>query len=479
MRGLKSRHNIGIIKQQKREIVPLIIAGIGILAVGTVAKYVARTLERMENEKNSGGGGEGNNENNSNKNNDNDDLDNNKTTTKQTNYQTKSINFPKKSIGIDIGPSYSKLSTRDGKFLQIIENKEGLKSTSSSIYKTLDELSVGSIAARQRWANSSKVGTSYHILAGLNPNDSIVTNFLLNMKLNDRVDLSQKELIVEVGGTNISASTMYTHLVKELYSTLENKIENISSTPATINVPNYYNQKQTHAAILATRSGGFNCLQTVPDPVAAILGSHHQDYLSNKELTGKYLVLDIGGRVTQLSIVEFNHNNLYEITTTKTLFTLGCDTINDYLVDYLADEFNQKNKINLLSDSFAVQRIHDSVEAIKYDLTNKLTTQCNLPYITADINGPKHLEVEITRNKFNNIILPIVNTLNEKLLNDINYNNIDTILLVGGGARVPLIQNNIKELMKKFNYTHLNIVIPSQPEEMICLGTSVYSSKYN
>lgn len=447
------------IKQQKREIIPLIAAGIGILAVGTAAQYVIRTMKRIKEENNNnnggGGGGGGDNEGNKDNNNNNDNNNNIKYSTK-TNIQ-----FPKKSIGIDIGPSYLKLSTRDGKHLQVIENKEGLRSTPSSIYNTLDEISVGSIASRQKWANSSKVGTAYHTLVGLDPNDPIVTKFLENMKLNDRVDLSQQELSVDVGGSNISASSIYTYLVKELYSTLENKIDNVASIPTTINVPNYYNQKQTHAAILATRNGGFNCLQTVPDPIAAILGSYHQGDLSNTELTGKYLVLDIGGRITQLTIVEFN-KDLYEIITSKTLYSTGSDTINDLLVEYISNEFQSKNKINLLSDSFAIQRIHDSVEAIKYDLTNKLTTQCNLPYITADANGPMHLELEITRNKFNNIITPIVNTLNDQLLKDINYNNINTILLVGGGARIPLIQNNMKDLLKKYNYTHLNVVIPSQ-----------------
>lgn len=473
IRSLQYKQHIGIIKQQKREIFPLIVAGIGILAVGTAAQYVVRTLKRIEEEKNNnnnnngGGRGEGG-----------ENEDKEEVEKVKTKYSNKEITFPKKSIGIDVGPSYLKLSTRDGKYLQVIENKEGLRLTPSSIYKTIDEISVGSIAARQRWANSSKVGTAYHSLVGLDPNDPIVSKFLSNMKLNDRVDLTKQELVVEVGGSNISASTIYTHLVKELYSTLENKVENISKIPTTINVPNYYNQKQTQAAILATRNGGFNCLQTVPDPVAAIIGSNHQGYIPNEDLTGKYLVLDIGGRITQLSIVEFN-KDLYEITTKKTLFSTGSDTINDLLVEYIANEFKSKNNINLLSDSFALQRIHDSVEAIKFDLTNKLTTQCNLPYITADINGPKHLELEITRSKFNNIISPVVNTLNDQLLNDINYNNIQTILLVGGGARIPLIQNNLKDLMKKYNYTHLNIITPSQPEEVISLGASVYSSKYN
>lgn len=461
-----------LIKQQKREILPLIGLGIGIFAVGTAAQYVVRTLKRMEEEKKNGGGD---------KNDSNDDQSNdNNEVSKHDGAQSHrhQHELSKISFGIDIGTTFARLSYRDGSIAEIIENKEGLRATPAAMFKSLEETSVGSFAARQRWANASKVGIGFHILAGSKSQDLNISEYLVQLQLKDRIVANQNEVFVLVGGSNVSSSSMYALLAKDLFATVENKVEQISSIPVTIAVPNFYNINQIQAAMLAVEKGGFTARQYIPDCVAALVGAHTRGYLPDTMLIGKYLILDIGGRITQLSVVNMTDKS-YHVLGQKTLFNVGGEYINDELANYVASEYESKNHIQLLKDAFSKQRIYDSVESVKIDLSKSLSSKVELPYITADMNGPKHLHMDISRAKLDYLMTPMFNLLKTpltELLTEVklqNLNEIKSFLVVGGGARIPLAQKMAKEMLG------LEPIIPSQPEEITALGASLYSSKYH
>jgi molecular chaperone DnaK len=461
-------------KQQRREILPLIGIGIGIFAVGTAAQYVFRTLNRLEEEKkNGGGGGDGDNGNES------DDK------RSDPSPHHKPHDFPKKSLGIDIGTTASKLAYRDHTLTEIVENKEGLRSTPAALYLSLDETSVGSYAYRQRYANPSKVAIGYHSLVGTAKDDPNVREYISQLNISsDRLENSSShennEISVLVGGTPVSASALYTHIAKDLYSTVQNKFDQISSVPTTLSLPNYYHAKQIQAAMIALQKSGLSCHQYVPDAVAALVGAHDRGYLPKSEtvLLGKYLVLDIGGRMTQITVVDMKEKS-YELIGTKTLFHVGGEYVNDVLATHITTDYQNKNSIQLLNDSFSKQRIYETIELLKIDLSKNKTSEINLPYITADLNGPKHLQMEISRANFEHLITPMFQRIQKPLtdlLTEINLQNIHEIksfVVVGGGARIPLVQKMSKEMLG------IEPIIPSQPEEIISLGASLYSSKYS
>lgn len=480
-REWKTKNNL--IKQQKREILPLIGLGVGIFALGTAAQYVIRTLKRMEEEKKNNNGNSGNDG----------DNDNNQKKDDKSNHHHDNLHkhetrssapphdFPKKSFGIDIGSTSAKLAYRDGSIAEIIENKEGLRATPAALFKTSQESSIGSYAARQRWANASKVGIGYHTLIGSKAKDANVLEYISKLNLQDRLnDSNQGEISVLVGGSSISSSSMYTLIAKDLFATVENKVERISSIPVTISVPNFYNMNNIQAAMLAVENGGFTTRQYIPDSVAALVGAHNRGYLPKTDpvLVGKYLVLDIGGRLTQMSVINMTEKS-YQVLGYKTLFNIGGEYINDELANYVATEYYNKNQIQLLNDTFSKQRIYDTIESVKIDLSKSLSSKVELPYITADINGPKHLHMEISRAKLEYLMTPMLNGMRTpltELLTEVklqNLNEIKSFLVVGGGARIPLAQKMTKEMLG------LEPIIPSQPEEITALGASIYSSKYH
>jgi molecular chaperone DnaK len=470
-RYITEKHSL--LKQQRREILPLIGIGIGIFAVGTAAQYVVRTLKRLDDEKKNGGGGGDNN-------NDNDDQKYDST----PHYQ-KPQEFPKKSLGIDIGTTAAKLAYRDQNLTEIVENKEGLRATPAAVYISMDETSVGSYAYRQRYANPSKVALGFHSLIGTTAKDNPnVMEYLSHLNISsDRIENSSspdKEISILVGGTSVSASALYSHIAKDLCSTLENKYDQSSSIPATLSLPNYYNLKQIQAAMTALQKGGLSCHQHIPDAVAALVGAHDRGYLpmTDTVLLGKYLVLDIGGRMTQISVVNMKEKS-YELVGTKTLFHVGGEFVNDVLAAHITTDYEKKNSIQLLNDSFSKQRIYETIELLKIDLSKTKTSSINLPYITADLNGPKHLEMDISRANLEHLISPMFNQIQKPLtdlLTEINLQNIHEIksfVVVGGGARMPLVQKMSKEMLG------IEPIIPPQPEEIVSLGASLYSSKYS
>jgi molecular chaperone DnaK len=470
-----------ILLQQRREILPLIGIGIGIFAVGTAAQYALRTIRRMNEEKNNG-----------NNNDNNDEKDDKEPSSNR--YQQTTKEFPRKALGLDIGTTFARLSSRDGQLIEMVENKEGHRATPAVLYKTFDEISVGSFAARHRWANPSKVATGYQTLLGLTTKDPQVMEYLSQIDLKDRLDETRpQEISIQIDGTTMTASSLYTYLAQDLFATVKNKYDDVSSIPVTISLPNHYQPNQIQEAFSAIQKSGFSCQSHVPDAVAAILGAHARGYLplsQNQSLHGKYLVLDIGGRMTQISVVDMNHRtstptaghtspNSYTLLGQQTLFNVGAEYINDHLAHFISEEYYQTNKIHLLNDSFSKQRIYDTIETVKIDLSKSFSSTIDLPFITADMNGPKHLHMEISRAKLEYLIQPMFQQIHNpiiELLTKVQISNLQEVkgfLVVGGGARIPFIQKISKEIG-----LGIEPIFPSQPEEIISIGAAVYSDQY-
>jgi molecular chaperone DnaK len=420
--------------------------------------------------------------------NDNEDKDNDKDSSTNQQYSaSRSKEFPRKALGLDIGTTFARLSSRDGQLIELVENKEGHRATPAVLYKTFDEISVGSFAARHRWANPSKVATGYQTLIGMTSKEPHVMDYLSQLDLSDRVDETggAHEVTIQIDGTPMSASSLYTHIAKDLYATVGNKFNDVSTIPVTIALPNYYTPQQIQGAYQAIQNSGFSCQYHVPDAVAAILGSHSRGYLpisQNNNIHGKYLVLDIGGRVTQITLVEMFHHemkNSFKLLGSKTCFNIGTEYINDSIAQYISQEFFQNYQINLLNDLFSKQRIYETIEMIKIDLSKSFTSTIDIPFITADMNGPKHLHMNITRAKYDSIIQPIFQQIHQpihELLTEIQIQNLQEIqsfLVVGGGARIPLIQKISKNILG------IEPIFPSQPEEIISIGAAVYSAQYH
>ena len=350
-----------------------------------------------------------------------------------------------KIIGIDLGTTNSCMAYMENGKAVIIPNAEGNKTTPSIVAFTNDgKRLVGENAKRQ---------------AVTNPNNTIAS-IKREMGTNYRKKINNKEYTPQ----EISAMILQ-KLKIDAEAHLQEKI-----TEAVITVPAYFNDAQRQATKDAGRIAGLNVKRIINEPTAAALA-----YGLENSYGQKVMVFDLGGGTFDVSIIEIG-NGVIEVLSTSGDNHLGGDDFNDCIAKYIVDEFKRVEGIDLSYDQVAMQRIKEAGEKAKIELSTMVTTVVNLPFITNTNSGPKNLEVEITRAKFNDLtrhlvdrlVLPMQNALNDARLTPAELNK---IILVGGSSRIPAVQDKIKEITGKEASKSLN------PDECVALGASIQGGK--
>ena len=350
-----------------------------------------------------------------------------------------------KIIGIDLGTTNSCMAYMENGKVVIIPNAEGNKTTPSIVAFTNDgKRLVGENAKRQ---------------AVTNPNNTIAS-IKREMGTNYRKKINNKEYTPQ----EISAMILQ-KLKIDAEAYLQEKI-----TEAVITVPAYFNDAQRQATKDAGRIAGLNVKRIINEPTAAALA-----YGLENSYGQKVMVFDLGGGTFDVSIIEIG-NGVIEVLSTSGDNHLGGDDFNDCIAKYIVDEFKRIEGIDLSYDQVAMQRIKEAGEKAKIELSTMVTTVVNLPFITNTNSGPKNLEIEITRAKFNDLtrylvdrlVLPMQNALNDARLTPAELNK---IILVGGSSRIPAVQDKIKEITGKEASKSLN------PDECVALGASIQGGK--
>ncbi|MER1993681.1 MAG: Hsp70 family protein, partial [Eubacteriales bacterium] len=319
-----------------------------------------------------------------------------------------------KIIGIDLGTTNSCVAVMEGGQPTVIANAEGSRTTPSVVAFTKDgERLIGQVAKRQ---------------AVTNP-DRTVISIKREMGTTYKVNIDGKQYTPQ----DISAMIL-TKMKETAESYLGEKV-----TQAVITVPAYFNDSQRQATKDAGRIAGLEVLRIINEPTAASLA-----YGLDKEENQKILVYDLGGGTFDVSILDIG-DGVFEVLSTNGNTRLGGDDFDQRIIDYVAEQFKKENGIDLKQDKIASQRLKEAAEKAKIELSGTTTANINLPFITADATGPKHLDVTLTRAKFDELTSDLVDATVEpmrKALKDagLNVDQINKVILVGGSTRIPAVQ---------------------------------------
>ena len=368
-----------------------------------------------------------------------------------------------KVIGIDLGTTNSCVSVVEGGNPEIIVNSEGKRTTPSIVAFKEGDRSVGDPAKRQAVTNPKNTVYSVKRFIGSKFNEiskeakkmpySVVKGAkdIVTIKINDKTYIPQE----------ISAVVLQ-NLKKTAEDYLGEKV-----TDAVITVPAYFNDEQRKATKEAGEIAGLNVLRIINEPTAAAL-AYGMDK-QNKDMT--VAVYDLGGGTFDVSILELG-DGVFEVKSTNGDTHLGGDNFDEKIIEWLLEEFKTENAMDLSKDPSALQRLREAAEKAKVELSNSTTTEINLPYITADNTGPKHLVRNLTRAKFESMVEDLVKrslTPCRKALKDsgLKANEIDEILLVGGSTRIPAVQEAVEKLFKKKPSKGVN------PDEVVAMGAAI------
>ena len=349
-----------------------------------------------------------------------------------------------KIIGIDLGTTNSCVAVMEGGKPTVIANAEGDRTTPSVVAYTKDgERLVGKVAKRQAIVN----------------HENTVVSIKREMGTNYKVKLNGKEYSPQ----EISAMIL-SKLKQDAESYLGEKV-----TQAVITVPAYFNDSQRQATKDAGRIAGLDVLRIINEPTAAALAYGLDKGENNNQ---KILVYDLGGGTFDVSILEIG-DNVFEVLSTNGNTRLGGDDFDNRIIDFLVEEFKSQNVgMDLSKDKLAMQRLKEAAEKAKIDLSATPKTTISLPFITADANGPKHLEVELTRAKFDDLTEDLVKeTIDcvKKALSDakLTIGQIDKVILVGGSTRIPAVYEAVKNYTGKEPYKGIN------PDECVAIGAAI------
>ena len=370
-----------------------------------------------------------------------------------------------KVIGIDLGTTNSCVAVMDGKNAKVIENAEGMRTTPSIVAFSDDgERLVGQPAKRQAVTNPERTFFAVKRLIGRRYDDPMVEKDkkLVPYKI---VKASNGDAWVEADGKTYSPSQVSAFILQKMKETAEahlgQKVEQ-----AVITVPAYFNDAQRQATKDAGKIAGLEVLRIINEPTAAALA-----YGLDKTKTGTIAVYDLGGGTFDVSILEIG-DGVFEVKSTNGDTFLGGEDFDMRLVSYLADEFQKEQGINLRNDKLALQRLKEAAEKAKIELSSTTQTEINLPFITADQTGPKHLTMKLTRAKFEALVDDLVQKTIEpcrKALKDagLTAGEIGEVVLVGGMTRMPKVQEVVKQLFGKEPHKGVN------PDEVVAIGAAI------
>jgi molecular chaperone DnaK len=370
-----------------------------------------------------------------------------------------------KVIGIDLGTTNSCVAVIEGKVSRLIENAEGLRTTPSIVAFAKDgERLVGQPAKRQAITNPENTIFAVKRLIGRRYDDPMVEKdkALVPYKI---VKASNGDAWIEADGKTYSPSQVSAFILQKMKETAEAHLgEKVEQ--AVITVPAYFNDAQRQATKDAGKIAGLEVLRIINEPTAAALA-----YGLDKQKQGKIAVYDLGGGTFDVSILEIG-DRVFEVKSTNGDTFLGGEDFDMRLVGFLADEFQKQQGINLRSDKLALQRLKEAAENAKIELSSSLQTEINLPFITADQMGPKHLAIKLTRAKFEALVDDLVQKTVEPCRNalkdaGLSPSDIDEVVLVGGMTRMPKIQEIVKKLFGKEPHKGVN------PDEVVAIGAAI------
>ncbi|CAL8978630.1 Chaperone protein DnaK [Rhodoplanes serenus] len=370
-----------------------------------------------------------------------------------------------KVIGIDLGTTNSCVAVMEGKTPKVIENSEGKNTTPSIVAFTDDgERLVGQPAKRQAVTNPERTFFAVKRLIGRRYDDPMVEKDkkLVPYKI---VRASNGDAWVEADGKTYSPSQISAFTLQKMKETAESYLGQ-KVTQAVITVPAYFNDAQRQATKDAGRIAGLEVLRIINEPTAAALA-----YGLDKQKTGTIAVYDLGGGTFDISILEIG-DGVFEVKSTNGDTFLGGEDFDMRLVNYLADEFQKEQGIDLRRDKLALQRLKEAAEAAKIELSSTSQTEINLPYITADASGPKHLTMKLTRAKFEALVDDLVQRTIEPCrlaLKDagLSAGEINEVVLVGGMTRMPKVQEVVRQFFGREPHKGVN------PDEVVAIGASI------
>jgi molecular chaperone DnaK len=370
-----------------------------------------------------------------------------------------------KVIGIDLGTTNSCVAVMDGSTPKVIENAEGARTTPSMVGFTKDgERLVGQPAKRQAVTNPEGTLFAVKRLIGRRYNDPMVEKDkgLVPFKI---VNADNGDAWVQVDGKKYSPSEVSAMILTKMKETAESYLGE-TVTQAVITVPAYFNDSQRQATKDAGKIAGLEVLRIINEPTAAALA-----YGLDKKNTGLIAVYDLGGGTFDVSVLEIG-DGVFEVKSTNGDTFLGGEDFDMRLVDYFSDEFKKEQGIDLRKDKLALQRLKEAAEKAKIELSSSTQTEVNLPFITADASGPKHLTIKLTRAKLEALVDDLIQKTVDpckQALKDagVSAAQIDEVVLVGGMSRMPKVQEIVKQLFGKEPHKGVN------PDEVVAMGAAI------
>ncbi len=373
-----------------------------------------------------------------------------------------------KVIGIDLGTTYSCVAIMEGQNARVIENAEGSRTTPSVVAFTDEgERLTGQPAKRQGVTNPENTLFAIKRLIGRRHDDPMVEKDkgLVPYKI---VKADNGDAWVEARGEKYSPSQISAFILQKMKETAESHLGE-TVTEAVITVPAYFNDSQRQATKDAGRIAGLEVLRIINEPTAAALA-----YGLEKKGSGTVVVYDLGGGTFDVSVLEIG-DGVFEVRATNGDTFLGGEDFDQRIIDYLADEFKKEQGIDLREDRLALQRLKEAAEKAKVELSSAMQTEINLPFITADASGPKHLAIKVTRAKLEALVDDLIErTIKpcKMALKDagLTAGEIDEVILVGGMTRMPKVVETVKTFFGREPHKGVN------PDEVVAVGAAIQAA---
>ena len=374
-----------------------------------------------------------------------------------------------KVIGIDLGTTNSCVAVMEGDKVKIIENAEGTRTTPSIVAYKDDEILVGQSAKRQAVTNPNNTLFAIKRLIGRRFDDKVVQKDI-GMVPYKIAKADNGDAWVEINGKKLAPPQVSAEILKKMKKTAEDYLGE-SVTEAVVTVPAYFNDSQRQATKDAGKIAGLDVKRIINEPTAAALAYG----MDKKQGDSTVAVYDLGGGTFDVSIIEIadvDGEQQFEVLATNGDTFLGGEDFDSALIDYLVDEFKKDQDVNLKGDSLAMQRLKEAAEKAKIELSSAQSTEVNLPYITADSSGPKHLVVTISRSKLESLTEDLVQrTMGpcKTALEDagLKVGDVDDVILVGGQTRMPLVQQKVQEFFGQEPRKDVN------PDEAVAAGAAI------
>ena len=378
-----------------------------------------------------------------------------------------------KVIGIDLGTTNSCVAVIENGVTKVIENSEGARTTPSIVAYANDEILVGASAKRQAVTNpKNTIYAAKRLIGRKFKEDAVQKDIdLMPYKI---TEAANGDAWVSVNGNDLAPPQISAEVLRKMKKTAEDYLGH-EVTQAVITVPAYFNDSQRQATKDAGKIAGLEVLRIINEPTAAAL-SYGVDKSDKKDR--KIAVYDLGGGTFDVSIIEIadvDGDKQIEVLSTNGDTFLGGEDFDQRIMDYLVDEFKKENGVDLKKDTLALQRLKESAEKAKIELSSSAQTDVNLPYITADANGPKHMNVKLTRAKLESLVDELIQRSVQPCktaMKDANVtaSDIDEVILVGGMTRMPKVQEVVEKLFGKAPRKDVN------PDEAVAAGAAIQGS---